>query len=151
MFSLLSILGFLFFFFLHLPLSVSPCSHFVVQINLQCHFLYLCIILSILLPSAFVFPLLCLHLFFLSVFSSLPSLFHCWVSSCSYSIFVLRFSLLPLFLPCASDFFLLALCKRDGSQSCSLVDWLVVRIPVSFLSLPAGTKRRDVEVDTLQF
>jgi len=60
--------GFPFFF-----LSVSHCSHFVVQVNLQGHSLCPGIIFCILSRSAFVFSLLCLHLFLLSIFSFLPS------------------------------------------------------------------------------
>lgn len=74
---------------------------------------------------------LCLHHFFLSVFTfPLPFSSH-WMFSCSYSISVFPFSLLSLFLSCVWDFFLLTPCKHNGSHSCSLIIWLVVRVLVS--------------------
>lgn len=115
---------------------------FIILYSVTFCFYFLPFVFASLLPACLFFS------------SFLPSSFHCcphWRFSCFYSIFVLPFSLLPLFLPCASDFFLLALCKHHGSQLYSLIDWLVVRIPVSFTSRPSGRKRRDVEVDTLQF
>lgn len=108
------------------------------------------------LLSAFVFSLLYLHPMFLFIFyflSLLSSPLHCsphWMFSCFYSIFILLSAFCLYFYPVLRAFSLW-LCESVMGHKRSLVDRLVVRIPVSFRSLPAASKRRDAEVNTLEF
>lgn len=61
--------------------------------------------------------------------------------SCSYSISVLSFGLLPLFLSCVWDLFLLTPSKHNGSYSCALIIWLVVRVLVNSCPCQLEQKR----------
>lgn len=111
---------------------------FLFSPSLQCYSPYLHMILCYFILSFLSF--LCLHHFFLSVFISHSPFSSHWMSSCSYSISVLPFSLLSLFLSCVWDFFLLTPSKHNGSHSCFLIIWLVVRILVS--SCPCQLKQK---------
>lgn len=139
MFSLLPC----FFSFSSLPFSVAA---------LLLRFLFstiLYLVTTLHVPLLFS-PFLCWS--FLLLPSFLVSLFSPLNVELFFLSSILSFSLLPVFLPCASDFFLLAACKRNGSlTTCSLLGWLVARIPVSCAPLPAAAKRRAAELNALEF